>query len=190
MKRWLLALALSLSGCDDGAPPVDAESPAKTMTASIQTDSTDYAVTRDGPGWTAVIGFRYTAGADTVYVVNCNGAILMNLQKREEGRWTDAWYAEGDQCLSEPIVILPGTEFRGEVRIWGAEMGETSFNTFRVPVIDGVYRLVWNQPVEHYGAGSGTFGDTLALGDRVSNEFRVRAAVLSGTVSGSPAAGR
>jgi hypothetical protein len=44
-------------------------------------------------------------------------------------------------------------------------------NTFRLPEIDGEYRLVWHQPVHHYMAGSGIFGDTLPLAQRTSNRF-------------------
>lgn len=116
----------------------------------------------------------YRAGADTVYVVNCNGAILMDLQKRDAGEWRDAWYAEANACLSPPIVVLPGEAFRGEIHVWGAEAGSASVNTFRLAEIDGEYRTIWHQPVHHYRPGFQSFGDTLPLSDRVSNAFTLR----------------
>jgi|SRR5688572_2866465 len=100
----------------------------------------------------------------------------MNLQKREPMGWTDAWYAEGNGCLSPPIVVPPGDVFRSEVVIWGAEPGVVSYNAFRVPEIDGVYRLVWSQPVHHYAPRTGSLGDTLPLMERVSNRFTLKRA--------------
>jgi len=143
----------------------------------IRTDSAAYSLRSDGPGWTTTIGFRYwNTGADTVYVVNCNGAILMNLQKREAGEWKDAWNAEGNQCLSPALIVPPGRELRGEVGIWGAEPGNPSYNTFKSAEVDGEYRLVWYQPVHHYDPRPGSFGDTIPLADRVSNAFTLKKA--------------
>jgi hypothetical protein len=138
----------------------------------IQTDSVFYALRPDGPGWATTIGFSYrNSDSDTVYVVNCNGAILMNLQKRVAGEWIDSWYAEGNDCLSPPVVIPPGEVFRGEIAVWGGEPGNSSFNTFRLTPIDGEYRLLWHRPVYHYNPRQGSFGDTLPLEGRVSNPF-------------------
>jgi hypothetical protein len=172
IRPFLACLSLLLlPGCEGETPSPELVSSEPPSGESLQTDSTAHTLQSDAPGWTATIGFVYRTASDTVYVVNCNGTILMNLQKLNAEEWTDAWYAEGDQCLSPPIVIPPDTEYRGEMMIWGAEQGTASYNTFRVPDLEGVYRLVWNQPVHHYRPGAGTFGDTLELGDRVSNRF-------------------
>jgi hypothetical protein len=169
-SRPTLLLLASLLGCEH-PPAIDVAALRERSPEPIRTDSSAYLLHFDDPGWTTRIGFSYRAASDTVYIVNCNGAILMNLQKLEVGGWTDAWYAEGDQCLSPPIVVPPNTEFKGEAVIWGAEAVQRSYNTLRVPAIDGEYRLVWNQPVHHYDPGPGSFGDTLALANRVSNQF-------------------
>lgn len=172
LQRTVLILLGSVA-CDGSSSDVPRETNVGEFTTRILTDSSAYTLHFDDPGWTTTIGFTYRAGADTVYIVNCNGAILMHLQKREPEGWTDAWYAEGNACLSAPIVIPPGHVFRGEVLIWGAEPGDTSHSTFRVPEIDGVYRLVWSQAVHHYGPRLGGSGDTIPLAERVSNQFRL-----------------
>jgi len=170
IKR-IFPLLLGLAGC--GRADTDPTLSLGDSAVSLQTDSTEYSLQFDDPGWRTTVGFTYRTESDTVYIVNCNGTILMTLQKLEPEGWTDAWYAEGNQCLSPPIVVPPGNVFQGEVYIWGAEPGIRSYNTFRVPEIEGEYRLVWNQPVHHYLNGRGTFGDTIPLANRVSNRFRL-----------------
>jgi hypothetical protein len=169
--KGIIPLLVGLSGC--GQPEPDSGLNSGDPSVLLRTDSTGYSLQFDDPGWRTTVGFTYRAESDTVYIVNCNGAILMNLQKLEAEGWTDAWYAEGNQCLSPPIVVPPGEVFRSEVHIWGAEPGTGSYNTFRVPEIEGEYRLVWHQPVHHYMDGSGTFGDMIPLAKRVSNRFRL-----------------
>lgn len=151
-----------------------AESAAHAPSAKrLRTDSSSFRLRPDGPGWATTIDFTYgNPGPDTVYVVNCNGEILMRLQKRVSGEWKYAWYAEGNQCLSPPIVIPPGETLRGAAGIWGAEPGNPSYNTFRTDELEGEYRLVWFQPVHHYDPTAPRFGDTIPLADRVSNPFR------------------
>lgn len=170
ISRLTFALVLGLLGCE-GAPPADKIVRNGDDGPPIQTDSTRYVLRFDDPGWMADIGFSCHADSDTVYIVNCNGAILMNLQKLVSGEWTDAWYAEGDACLSPPIVVPPNGEFRGEIAIWGAHPASPSYNSFRVSEIDGEYRLVWHQPVHHYQPEPGRFGDTIHLDRRISNPF-------------------
>ena len=163
--------------CDGRGPEQDAAgraSPEAEPTPPIVTDSTEYSLRADGPGWRTTIGFEYRAGADTVYVVNCNGAILMNLQKREEGEWKDAWFAEGNACLSPPLVVPPSGILRGRIEVWGAWPGDSSFNAFRVAEIDGEYRLVWHQPVHDYRPDAAGFGAAIPLAERVSNVFRLK----------------
>ena len=125
-----------------------------------------------------MIPFSFRNDGDTVYVVNCNGAITMFLQKRAaDGSWQDALYMGSNGCLSEPIVISPGATLRDSVAIWGAEAGTPSVNAFLVPEIDGEYRLAWHQPVRRYDPRPlQAFGDTLALAERVSTPFQLRRA--------------
>ena len=143
----------------------------------LQTDSAAYTLRRDGRGWAADIGIRYrNDGPDTVYVVNCNGHVVMFLQQRTEDGWTDAWRGESNGCLSSPIVIPPGTSYATSLPIWGAEAGATWTNAFLTDDFGGDFRLVWHQPVLHYDARRQNIGDTIPLARRASNPFVLRRA--------------
>lgn len=176
-SRPLVALLLFIA-CRD--PAVDrrsedhvpeAASPAHHFTTS---DSV-YTLRRDGPGWVTWIGFAFRNGGDTIYVVNCNGAITMFLQKRVGGGWQDALHMASDACLSPPIVIAPGETLHDSVAMWGAEATTPSVNTFLVTEVDGEYRLVWHQLVRNYDPEPlSEFGDTLPLTERVSAPFSLR----------------
>lgn len=167
------SILLLVAACAGDGETTPRSPPVSTR---LVTDSSTYSLSFDDPGWTATIGFSYRAGADTVYIVNCNGEVLLHLQRREADGWRDAWFAEGNQCLSEPLVIPPGELFRAAGLIWGAPAGTPGYNDFLVDELEGEFRLVWPQPVLNYRApgATGTFGDTLPLADRVSNTFTLR----------------
>lgn len=171
---------LLLPACSESEPGAgrrreapDAAPPAHHFT----TGSPSYTLRRDGVGWISWIDFAYRNDGDTLYVVNCNGAITMFLQKHVAGRWQDALYMASNGCLSPPIVIPPGETLRDSVAMWGAEPGTPSVNTFLLPEIDGEYRLVWHQLVRNYDPRPlSPFGDTLAVEERVSTPFLLRRA--------------
>ena len=148
---------------------------ADSSTSPITTAEDSYTLRRTDYGWTTEIDFTYlNAAADTVYLVHCNDHILMDLEKFVEGDWVPAWYGETNSCLSEPIEIDPGATFARQLDITGMFPSDPSFNSFLVEELEGTYRLVWRQPRYHFdGVGPG-LGDTLALADRRSNEFRLR----------------
>jgi hypothetical protein len=182
VKRLItLGVATATLGCgppdtsEGNGRPADPVSREDTLEVRLlRTESPSYTLESDGRGWSTSIDFTYkNIGSDTVYVVNCNGAVLMRLQVRDGGEWEDAWYPEGDSCLSPPIVIEPRTVHRGRVGIWGAELGSSSYNAFRTTELEGEFRLVWDQIVLHYSPGFQSFGDTLPTNARVSNSFRL-----------------
>ena len=146
--------------------------PTSAGAHALQTDSAAYTLRRDGRGWAVNISARYRNDSpDTVYVVNCNGHVVMFLQRRTAAGWTDAWRGESNGCLSAPIVIPPGTFYATSLPIWGAEARATWTNAFLSDEFGGEFRLVWHQPVLHYDARSQNIGDTLPLARRASNPF-------------------
>ena len=174
-----VALGLMLAcGDADRAPVERADAPSDSAPAHhFTTGSSSYTLRRDGAGWISWIDFAYRNDGGTLYVVNCNGAITMFLQKHVAGRWQDALYMASNGCLSPPIVIPPGETLRDSVAMWGAEPGTPSVNTFLLPGLDGEYRLVWHQLVRNYDPRPlSAFGDTLAVEERVSTPFVLRRA--------------
>lgn len=143
--------------------------------APITTGSSRYVMEPDGPGYRTTIDFAYTNPTpDTIYVVNCNGFMVMNLQKRHGEEWRHAWAGISNDCLSPPVVIPPGTEYADSVEIWGAPGPDPSVNTFEEAEIDGTYRLIWHRLRHHYRTDARNFGDTLAVEARLSNPFELR----------------
>jgi len=140
----------------------------------LQTDSIAYTLQPEGLGWSTSIGFEYhNTGTDTVYVVNCNGHIVMNLQKIEVDGWKDVWLGETNACLSSPLVVPPGGVIEDRLGIWGADPGTPSVPTFTTANLEGEFRLAWNQPILHYDSDKPDFGVAIPLEDRVSNPFRL-----------------
>ena len=170
--------ALLSCGVQD-VPELDgSELPGRSGTSgtrSLRTDSSEYALREEESVWTTMIGFSYeNSGEDTVYVVNCNGQVTMNLQKREEGEWQDVWSGETNACLSAPIVIPPGSTYEGELSIRGAEPGTSATSAFSTADLEGDFRLVWHQPVRHYDSRRPGFGEVMPLDERSSNIFSLR----------------
>lgn len=163
-----------------GAPDTSSESASASPAADkspplLTTDSTEYTLQWDGRGWFTTIRFEYqNSSGDTLYVVNCNQHVTLNVQKRDSLRWTDFWYGATDACLSAPIEIAPGATYRGELPIWGAPAGNTSTTAFVSDDFSGTYRLKWNQLLRNYTGQPPHLGDTLPELQRVSNHFSFR----------------
>lgn len=171
----LVALAL-LGGCgpdaEDAGASREGGGEGSDPAFALRTDSAAYTLRRDGVGWRTSIGYEYrNPGPDTVFVVNCNGDVVMNLQKLGSGGWEDVWLAETNACLSDPIVIPPGEALEGRMSIWGAEPGTPSVSTFATDDFEGEFRLAWHQPVLRYDSDAPNFGQTVPLEERVSNPF-------------------
>lgn len=177
-RRAVLCVgAAALLSCGEAdVPEFDGpEPPGRSGTRStppLRTDSSAYTLREEASAWTTMIGFSYrNGGEDTVYVVNCNGQVTMNLQKREAGEWQDVWFGETNACLSAPIVIPPGSTYEGQLTIRGAEPGTSAVSAFSTADLDGDFRLVWHQPVRHYDSRRPGFGEVMPLDERSSNTF-------------------
>jgi hypothetical protein len=171
------ALLLSAFACTaENAPATnDGASTPDGLTAAIQTDTTFYVLERDEHGWGTQIAYRFrNATADTIYAINCNGAISMAVEKKEPTGWRTFWAPVTNACLSPPITVPPGETFSAPLSLWGAPPGGNVGPAFSDTTIEGTYRLVWWNLVSHYAEDRQGFGDTLPLDLRVSNEFTLR----------------
>jgi hypothetical protein len=174
----IMAVLMVLSSCTEPGTETDArqsQEPAVGPGPSLRTDSASYSLKWDGRGWSTTIGFQYqNTTSDTIYVLNCNQHVTLNVQKRETDGWTDFWYGATNGCMSPPIVIAPGAVYRGELPVWGAQSGTTSTTAFASDDFTGTYRIKWNQLVTHYTGAPPQLGDTLPENRRVSNDFTFR----------------
>ena len=184
-RRLGLLLPLFALGCeaqpatDEAANPDAPAVPLHHFTA----DSSAYTLRRDGEGWATSIGFVFrNPTPDTIDVVHCNGAIVMDLQKRDGDAWQSVWHGVSNGCLSPSIRILPGDSLSGRIEVWGAEAGHPNYPTFETTTIEGEYRLIWHQPRLDFAAGAPNFGDTLTIEQRTSTTFQLARPAVHGVV--------
>jgi hypothetical protein len=174
----VVAAVLFLTSCREPGTSSEGASAVPTIDESpplLMTDSAVYTLQWDGRGWFTTIGFEYqNSSGDTLYVVNCNQHVTLNVQKRDSLSWTDFWYGATDACLSAPIEIAPGATYQGELSIWGAPAGNTSTTAFLSDDFADAYRLKWNQLMVNYTGRPPRLGDTLPEARRVSNNFKFR----------------
>jgi hypothetical protein len=135
---------------------------------AITTDRSQYELRpgRYGPETTIVTTF--TAPADkTVYLMNCNGAFSIGLERRVENEWTNAWTSEINGCASQPIVIRAGQSYTGTATVVSRE-------EISRPVPAGTYRAVWYGVFTSYDPHERAMGTELPLEQRVSAPIVIR----------------
>lgn len=145
----------------------------RDTTALVQTDSLIYRLEREWAGLRTTIRFSFTNPLpDTVYMVNCNGVVSGQLEKRSDGgQWIAMWSPVLPACLSPPVVIAPGATYEGTLPVWGALPGTNAAPQFNSSEVEGVYRMVWGSLVLHYDDSRQGFGDPVPLSVRISNAF-------------------
>lgn len=120
----------------------------------------------------AIIGYTYSNRTGRpVSIPNCLGDVPPHLEKLVEGTWVVAWGAPTLDCLSPPVTIQPGEQYRDGVRLRAWPPDSDVRPKFVVDPIEGVYRLVWADAVWNYDASGPPWGDPLPLAQRVSNRF-------------------
>lgn len=175
---WMVTVPLLfVAACGDerADAPVARAGAAAPASHHFAVDSAGYTLRTDSAALTASIGYTFrNALADTVYVVNCNGQVTMDLQKRVADGWESVWHGATNGCLSPPLEIGPGDAMSGRLEVWGALPGDPSLPTFTTDRLDGEFRLVWHQLRLHYDTDVPNFGDTLSIADRSTATFRLR----------------
>ena len=169
-------------------PPPAPKAQAPLPDAPVRTDRTRYVLAEGpfGPETTIVTTFR--APADRrVYLVNCNGAFALGLQRLDGDRWVDAWGAEMNACLSAPIVIPAGRQHSGTMTVASGADAVVSGRRTERRIVSGTYRAVWYGVLTSFDFKRRPFGDELPLEQRSSAPFVIEAAAPPDPSRTSPA---
>ena len=168
MTRNVLGAVVIITGCTS---PVAVGTDAYAL---MVTDATAYhLIPRSGGGVEATIGYTYSNRTGrAVSIPNCNGYVPPSLEKLVDGVWIWAWNGPGDQCLSAPVTIEAGVQYRDELR--AASMGGQRPPDFLFPM-PGTYRLVWETLVWSYSydPSGPPWGVLVRKAQRVSNSFEL-----------------
>ena len=147
--------------------------PASDAAALMVTGSASYQLIR-GPRESVRTTIEYVYSNRTgqaVSIPNCNGDVTPLLEKFVDGAWVVAWDAPKNDCLSPPVTIEPGEQYRDAVRLRGYPPDGDVRPRFLVSSIEGEYRLVWPDAVWDYDDSGPPWGESLPLHQRVSNRF-------------------
>ena len=161
----LVSLLIVVLGCRSTTGPSD-DSPHL-----LQTEEVRYQLRPDWVGLAVDIPyvFENRTGAP-VYLVNCNGAFPLRLERLEGAGWIPAWGPGINHCLSHPIIIDAGAVFPDTLRVWGALPGGDVGPQFDVSDPTGTYRIVWMAALSSF-QNHLPFGPEIPLAHRISNSF-------------------
>ena len=142
----------------------------------IQTESLVYELQPDWIGLRTEIPYAFTNRTGrTIYLVNCNGAFSIHLEREDGEGWRTAWSPIRAACLSAPIVIEENAVFHDTLHVWGAPPDSTNWSpNFDIDDPSGVYRIVWGTGVGSYDEDASPHGPLIMLEWRVSNRFTLQ----------------
>jgi hypothetical protein len=168
MRLVLLMMATCLSvRCSRPVEPRAQErrAPAAQRYA-IESDRSRYQL-RNGPfGPEATIVTTFTAPRDKgVFIMNCNGAHSVGLQRAVGETWVNAWIVEMNGCASPPIVVAAGGKHTATV---------TVASRAHAPIESGTYRAAWFGVLTSVDPARYS-GEELPLEQRVSAPFVIDA---------------
>lgn len=183
VMRIALILMLVLTACAgdvetatvETTAPAKAPAPAKTPAvpaAPIRTDHSSYTLTNGPQGPEATIVATLRAPDRTLYILNCNGASGLTLQRRKGEEWVYSWVVGMNACMSPPIVVPPGGEHTG--RIYLHERAGAVPDPVGGRLESGTYRVVWTGVLTAFDPNAGGYGPELPLEHRVSAPFTIQ----------------
>jgi len=73
------------------------------------------------------------------------------------------------------MIVQPGQQYADDVRVFGGQASTNLHPQFLVDQVSGVYRIVWVDVLRDYDERTFPFGEPLAIEQRVSNGFELRA---------------
>ena len=186
--RTALLLTLLLAACSKRveAPRVEAPPPATPSEstpalppAPIRTDRSSYVLTNGprGPEATIVATLRAPAG-QTLYIVNCNGASGLTLQRQTGNSWESAWLITMNACLSPPIVVPPSGEHTASLFLH-EHAGAVVYPQRARMIESGTYRVAWTGVLTAFDPNARGFGPELPLEQRVSAPITIEVPPLT-----------
>lgn len=151
---------------------------SRDVSAAIQTDSLLLHLKVNGPviSSAAIHLVIYNPRPDTSFIINCNGATGVSLEKQSGTQWVGALSSVVPLCYSSPIVIPPGGQYETSIMIAGGSSGSNVAPQFTMNDLPGVYRFVWSQIVGSFNAPEftpPTWGPPIPADYRRSNAFAV-----------------
>lgn len=149
--------------------------------ARLVPGASQFTLRPDGVAERASIPFVYrNEGPDTLYHPTCRDESgrpghAIGLQRPVDGEWTDVWFPVLNECLSDPVIILPGERHSGTVEIW-LHPQDSVHAVHLTPASDlsGPFRLVWLHLLRTYDPEAYPFGEEIPLTERVSGSFTLR----------------
>jgi hypothetical protein len=180
--RIALALLLVLVACtsevetsrvETRAPaPAPADTP-QVPAAPIRTDRSSYVLTNASQGPEATIVATLRAPADrTLYILNCNGASGLTLQRKAGEEWVYSWVIGMNACASPPIVVPPGGEHTS--RLYLHERAGAVADPVGGRLVSGTYRVAWTGVLTSFDPNAGGYGPELPLEQRVSAPITIQ----------------
>lgn len=149
------------------------ESAPVVPAAPIRTDRSSYVLTNGSQGPETTIVATLRAPADqTLYILNCNGASGLSLQRRSGDEWVYSWVAGMNACMSAPIVVPPGGEHTG--RLYLHERAGAVPEPVGGKLVSGTYRVVWTGVLTSFDANAGGYGPELPIEQRVSAPITIQ----------------
>ena len=147
----------------------------RDVSASFQTSGLTYTLEDVGYGWQTSIPVTYTNHTgQPVYIVNCNGATHLRLERWTGHSWEVEWSPAIPACLSPPIAVAAGNTLTMTIQLFGAYPGSNLYPKFATGKPSGVFRLTWNDLLTSFDANARPFGERLPLEMRISNRFEIR----------------
>ena len=183
----LVLLLLVLAACardvetatvETAPAPVETTEPAPVNTpvvpaAPIRTDRSSYVLTNGPQGPEATIVATLRAPADrTLYILNCNGASGLTLQRKKGEEWVYSWVIVMSACASPPIVVPAGGEHTG--RIYLHERAGAVSDPVGGRLVSGTYRMVWTGVLTSFDPNAGGYGPELPMEQRVSAPITIQ----------------
>ena len=181
MIRIAAVLLLLLAACagDVDTKPIETAAPAKARAARgpvetpavpaapVRTDRSTYVLTNGSQGREATIVATLRAPADqTLYILNCNGASGLTLQRRTGEAWVWSWVVGMNACMSPPIVVPPGGEQTARISLH--DRAGAVPDPVGGKLMSGTYRVVWTGVLTSFDPNVGGYGPELPIEQRVS----------------------
>jgi hypothetical protein len=181
IARLLLVVLAACAG-DVETPPVETTAPATASApvntpavpdAPIRTNRSSYVVTGGSEGPESTIVATLHAPADqTLYILNCNGATGLTMQRKEGDQWVYGWMITMAACMSPPIVVPPGGEHTGRLLLH--ERAGAVPEPVGGRLVSGTYRMVWTGVLTGFDSNKEGYGPELPMERRVSAPFTIQ----------------